>query len=126
MRTDAPCVLHVVAGEDQRPLHLLVRHPPIAAVDVQIVLAVLEKNADGLWLHLAHQCRIIIAAAQTDISADAAEHTTKPIGPFPRRSPRANRPAARAANRAVVWILRQFHAVLCLDEWEQLIDEEPR
>ena len=33
----APVVVDLVAGEGQGPLHLLVGHPPVAAVDVQVV-----------------------------------------------------------------------------------------
>ena len=79
----APGVVDVVSGEFQGGEHFLVRQEPVAGVDVQIVGAILEENADGFRLGLADQSRIVIAAAQADKSADAAEDAAEGIGPFP-------------------------------------------
>src|SRR5687767_15973571 len=94
----------VVAREDEGALHFLVGHPPVAAVDVQIVFAILKKNANWLWLHFAHQCRVIVSTSEPDVSANAAEHTAETVRSFPRRRPGANRAARSAADRTVIRI----------------------
>src|SRR6185503_11452414 len=81
----APYVVHVVAGEDERPLQFLIRHPPIAGVDILVRAAILEKNSDRLRLVLADERWIVVPAAQTDIGADCAEHAAKRIRPLPSR-----------------------------------------
>ena len=98
----APVVVHLVPGEDQRSLHLLVGHPPVAAVDVQVGAAVLEEDADRLGLELADQSGIVVAAAQPDVSADRAEDAAKRVGPLPRGGEGADRAAAGTADGAVV------------------------
>ena len=81
----SPFVVDFVAGERERAFHFLIGHPPIAAVDVQVGAAVLEKDADRLGLELADQGRIDVAAAQADISADRAENTPERIRAAPTR-----------------------------------------
>src|SRR4029453_8551695 len=80
-----PFVVHFVAGESQRPLHFLIGHPPIAAVDVLIGTAVLQENSDGFGLILADQRGIDIAAAEANVRADGAEHAPETIRPLPGR-----------------------------------------
>src|ERR1043165_5181383 len=74
-----PGVIHFVAGEGQRALHGLIRHPPIASAFVVIVRTILQKNAKWLRLEFADQSRIAISAAQTDVSSNRAPHATKSI-----------------------------------------------
>src|SRR5215510_5079183 len=103
----APGVVDLVASEGESAFHLLVGHPPVASVEVQVVLAVLEEDADRLGLELANQRRIVVAAAQADVGADRAEDAAKGVGPLPRRREGADGPAAGAADTAVIAILRE-------------------
>ena len=50
----APGVVDFVTGEDEGPFHFLIGHPPVAAVDVQVVAAVLQENADRFGFILAN------------------------------------------------------------------------
>ena len=94
----APGMVDFVAGKDQRAFHFLVGHPPVAAIDVLVVAAILQEDAERLGLILADQRRVDVAAAQADVGADGAEDAAKSIGPFPRRGEGADRPAAAAAD----------------------------
>ena len=46
----APGMVHLITGEGEGAFHRLVGPPPITAVLVVVIGAVLEKNADGLGL----------------------------------------------------------------------------
>src|SRR5262249_30412145 len=105
--TGAPGVVDFVAGEGQGALHLLVRHPPVAAVDVLIAAPILEKDPKRFRLDLANQCGIDIAAAQPHISADGTEDAAEGVRPFPGCRERADRAAAGAANAAIIAIVRK-------------------
>ena len=74
----------------------------IACVVIQIVAAILEKDADRLRLGLADEDRELVAAPQPDIGADCAEDTAKAVRPLPRRSKRRDGATAVAGNRPVV------------------------
>ena len=98
----APDVAVVVAGVGEGALQGLVGHPPIAAVDVVIVGAVLEENAEGLRLGLADEAGVAVAAAEADVGADDTEHAGKFRGAFPGGGEGGDGPAAGAADGAVV------------------------
>ena len=102
-----PLVLHLIASELQGTLQGLVGHPPVAAVDVQIVRAVLQVDADRLGLHLADQGGVIVPAPQPHIGADGAEHAREGVGPLPGGSEGADGTAGGTADAAVVPLLRQ-------------------
>ena len=126
----APVVVDLVAGEDQGPLHLLVGHPPVAAVDVQVGAAVLEEDADRLRLVLADQRRIDVPAAQADVGADRAEDAAERVGPLPGRGERGDRPAAGPGDAAVVAVAREpdrppVGGLLRLDLGQELLEQEP-
>src|SRR5262245_26996864 len=104
-----PGVFHLVAGEGERALHLLVSHPPIAAVDVEIGAAVLQEDAERLGFVFANECWVNVGAAQTDVGADGAENTAKGVGPLPGYREGANGAAAGAADAAVVAVVRQSY-----------------
>ena len=125
----APGVLDLVASEGEGALHLLVGHPPVAAVDVQVLAAVLQEDADRLGLVFADQGRIVVAAAQADVGADGAEDATEGVGPLPGGGEGADGAATGAADAAVVAVLRQLDrpAVcrrLLLDLRQQLFQDE--
>ncbi len=103
----APRVVHLVARKPQSALHLLVRHPPVAAVDVLVRRAVLQEDADRLRLGLADQRRILVPAPQPDVSADRREDARERVRPLPRRRPRRDGAGARAADGAVASALRK-------------------
>src|SRR5262245_24749741 len=105
--TLAPLVLHLVPGERQRPLHRLVRHPPVAAIYVQVLAAVLEEDADRPRLELADQPGVLVAAAQAHVGADGGEDASERVRPFPGRGERADRARTRAADGPVVTALGQ-------------------
>ncbi len=79
----APDIGDFIAGKFQSREHFLIGEMPVAAIDVEIVGAVLQKNADGFWLSLADQGGIIISTAQTDISADGTKHAVESVRPLP-------------------------------------------
>ena len=121
----------VVTGVGQGALHGLVGHPPIAAVDIVIVGAVLEENAESFRLGLADEARIAVAAAETDVGADDAEDAGKFRGTFPRRGEGGDGPAAGAADGAVVAGFRETDRAavgggLGFDGREDFLEEETR
>ena len=121
---------HVVAGECERSLHRLVGHPPVAPGDVQVLRSALEKHADRLRFALADERRILLAAADGRIGADAAEDPGKGVGPLPGGSEAADAAAGGAADRTVVARRRQHdraavRAGLRGDVGEQLVEEKP-
>src|SRR5580765_4493602 len=102
MPAGAPFVVDLVSSELEGSFHFLVGHPPIAAEFVEIVAAVLQENANRLWLVFADQRWIIVAAAQADVSADGAKDPRKGVRPFPGCRESADSTARGTANRAVV------------------------
>ena len=125
MPVAAPDVIHFVARVGQGTLHFLVRHPPIAAVDVQIAAAVLQEYADRLGFRLADQCGIFVAAAQTDIRSNCTEHPRKGVGPLPGHGERADGTAAGSADAAIISAGRKIQFLLLGDVRQKLIEEEP-
>src|SRR5262249_1555420 len=96
LRQDGAAVLAVVAAvahhelvvvlhELQRRGHLLVRQRPVAVQVVEVVLAVLEEDADRLLLRLADHPRIDVAAADVRETADVAEDLAELVRPLPGR-----------------------------------------
>ena len=127
----APDVAMVVTGVGQGALHGLVGHPPIAAVDIVIVGAVLEENAESLGLGLADEARIAVAAAETDVGADDAEDAGEFRRTFPRRGEGGDGTAAGATDGAVVAGFRKADRAavgggLGFDGREDFLEEETR
>src|SRR5215472_13333358 len=75
--------LRFVSGELERGCHALVGQIPASGVNVQIVAAVLKKDAQRLWFGLADQRRIDIAAAQVRVTANETQHAAEGVGPIP-------------------------------------------
>ena len=73
----------VVAREGQRAGHGPVGQRPIAMQVVEVVLAVLQEDPQGLALGLADQGRVGVATADVGEAADLREHLAEMIGPFP-------------------------------------------
>ena len=59
----APRVVYLVAGKCQRTFEGLVRHPPVAAVDILVAVTVLQKDAQTLGLELPHERMNAVATA---------------------------------------------------------------
>src|SRR5690606_3483207 len=57
--------------------HLLVREPPVAVFVVDVVLAILQEDAERLRIRLANQSGIDMAAADVGEAADMAQHFAK-------------------------------------------------
>ena len=127
--TVAPRVPHVIPGEFERPLHRLIGHPPVAAVDVEVVRAVLQEYPQRLRLNLADERGIGVASPEADIRADATVDTGKGVGPFPGRREGRDRTAGGAADRAVVAALREHDGsaiggFLRLDGWQDFLQKK--
>src|SRR5690349_8144356 len=107
-----PNVVHLVAREGQGAFHLLVGHPPIAPVNILIGAAVLEKNANPFWLHFTNDGGIRIAAAEADVSANAAEDPAESIRPLPGSRERANGPRTCSSDGPIVAIGAEVQVLL--------------
>src|SRR5439155_17027357 len=77
--------LVIVLGKLQGRGHLLVGQRPVAGVVIQIIGAILEKDADRLARGLADLSRIDISAADVREAADMAQDFAKQVGAFPGR-----------------------------------------
>ena len=51
-------VIYVVSGKLKRAEHRLISHPPIAALKIVVVAAVLEKNAKWLVFDFSNEGRV--------------------------------------------------------------------
>ena len=101
----APGVGDFVSRPLQRAVHRLVGHPPVAAVNVEVVAAVLHEDADRLWFKLADECRVLMPAAQTDVRADCADDAAERVRSFPRRGESTDGSRTGTRDRAVVRVL---------------------
>src|SRR5580698_1701738 len=91
-----------ITGEGQGPLHRLVRHPPVPAINIEIARTVLQKDADRLGFVFPDQDGITVAATQPHIRSNGAKDPRKLRRSFPGRSKGADSPAAAAADGPVV------------------------
>src|SRR5258708_23069862 len=107
VRSRSPCMIHFVPGVNKGAFHRLVRHPPIAAVLVIIVTAILQKNADGFRFCLPDKRGVDIASSQTYVSPDAGKNPTECIRAFPRSSEGANGAAACSTYSPVTGLRRK-------------------
>ena len=115
--------LVVVVFEFQGRRHLLIGQPPVAELVVQIVAAVLKKDADRLVGRGADQRRIDVAAADVGEAADVAEHLAESVGPLPGDGERADAARGDAANRPALGVVGQL--VLLADLRQDLLQQEP-
>ena len=120
----APGVVHIVAGPLQGSLHRLIGHPPVAAVEVVVVLAALEVDAQGLGLEFAHEDGELVGTVDADVGADAAEDAPEAVGPVPGGHEGADAAAADAGDGGIVGVGAELEAVLGLDGGEEFVDEE--
>ncbi len=100
----APGVVHVVAGPGEAAFHHLVRHPPVAAVEVIVASAALEEDAEGLGLEFADEHGQLIGTVNADVGADAGEHTAEAIRAMPGDHEGADAAAAVASDGGVIRI----------------------
>ena len=83
MKPVAPFKLEIISGKGQRFGQRLIRQRPIAVGIVQIVRAVLKKDADRFLLRLADQKRIDVAAANVGKASNQADDFAELIGSVP-------------------------------------------
>lgn len=129
-------LISIHVGKFEGGEHPLVREKPIAPLTIRLVRTVLKKDSNRLGWMAPDQRRIHVAAkhhrmalmralvADGNITADHADHLAKLIGPLPRHGPSTDRAAARPANHAVLWIIRQ--AVFLSDLRQNFLNEKPR
>ena len=122
----APFVFQLIAGKLERALYHLVGDPPVAAVNVQVILTVLQKNAERLRLGFADERRNLVAAAQADVSADGRVNPVKRIGPVPSDVEGADRAGTGTGDASQVRVDAELYAVRPLDVWQQLVDQKLR
>ena len=121
----APDVLHFVAGPLEGPVHGLVGHPPVAGVDVEILVSVLEEDAERFRFGFADEGGQFVAAAEADIGSDHGIDTAERIRPVPGGHEGADSAGAGTADSSVVGIAADLDAVRRFDEGDHLFDEEP-
>ena len=108
----------------ERRRYILIGDIPASGVEIQVVLAVLQKNTQRFGLGFANQRRVNLAAAQIRETADEAQHAMKGVGPVPCRRERSDTAGARAGDGAVVRIARKL---VQLGHFRQnLFDQKPR
>src|SRR5579871_1806821 len=119
MRTAMPAVpkdeLVVVALEGERFRHLLVAEGPVAERVVQVVVAILQEDADGLLLLTADHKRVVVAALDTGsatrqvgIAADPGEDLAELVGALPGDCERADRAGAEARDGAAAGVMAEL------------------
>src|SRR2546423_11456133 len=91
--------LIVIPCKFQRSGHLLVRERPTAVQVIQIIRAILQKNANRLLWRSPNDRGINVSTANIREAADVAQDFAKRICPFPSNSPGANSARTNAANR---------------------------
>src|SRR5579872_6591499 len=99
--------LVIVAGKRERLRHLLRREGPVAVVVIEIVLAILKEDADGLPRRLADHRLVVVATfaaggAGGDVreAANPREDLAEFVRALPRRREGADTAATDAADRA--------------------------
>lgn len=83
VRAFAPGVFDGVAGEFEGGEDALVGDPPIAAVDVEVLVSVLEEDAEGFGFGFADEGSEFIAATEADVGADHGVDAAEGIGALP-------------------------------------------
>ena len=99
--------LVIVPGKFQRRRHFLVRKRPVPMQIVQILRPILKKNPDRFLLGLADERRVNMAAPDVGETPDVTQHLAKGIRTLPSHRPRADPPAADAADGALSRVFRQ-------------------
>lgn len=61
----------IVAGKLQSRNHVLIRHPPAAAVDGKVIAAILEKNANGFRFRFTHLCGFFFGRFESGTDKDS-------------------------------------------------------
>ena len=123
--------LDVVLLELQGFGHLLVGQGPVAVLVVQVVVAVLQEDADRLGrIGLANHDGVGVAAGFQVLAglypgetADPGENLAELFGPLPGDGEGADAAAARSGGRAAGRIVPQFGGLL--DLRQDLFEQEP-
>src|SRR5262249_740937 len=104
VRAFSPDVLDLISGKRKRTLKGLVRHPPVAAVAIIIIRAVLQKDSNRFRLVFADERGVSIAPTQSHVGSDGAENAAELIRTFPGRRESADRTARRTTDGPVIAI----------------------
>ena len=95
----------VIAFELQRGGHLLVGQWPIPVDVVQIVLAVLQKNANRLLLAFSNQRFAVMPTSDVGKTANMAQDLPELVGPLPGDGPGTNASRTDTANGTLIRIV---------------------
>ncbi|MFO1092213.1 MAG: hypothetical protein U0992_02725 [Planctomycetaceae bacterium] len=112
-----------VAGVVEGREHVLIGDPPAAAEEVEVVLAVLEEDAQRLVFGLADQGGEVVATTERDERADRADDAAELVRTLPGDVERADRSRAGAGDGTVVRVGAEL--VRFADFGEEFFDEEP-
>ena len=114
----------VVAGEHERRVHLEVGQRPVPLREVDVVLAVLEEDADRLRVAAgtANQVRVLRTAQVPRVAADVADDLAEGVGALPGDGEGRQSAVAHAGDRPARRVIRQV--VVLADLREDLLQQE--
>lgn len=116
-----PAVGVFVAGEFESALHRLVGHPPIAAVDVEVIFAILEEDAEGLGFGFADEGGVVISSAEADVGSDHGVNAAEVVRPFPGGGEGGDGTGGSAAEGAVIGVGGEL---VVFKEGDHFLDEK--
>src|SRR5688572_18103750 len=98
-------MIYFVSRPRESRKHILICHPPISAVDIEIFCSILEENTYRFGFGLSYQGCKFIPAAKTDICTDGAKNSSKLIRSFPSYIESTDCAGAGPCYRPIVRIL---------------------
>ena len=120
----APGLLKFVAGELEGAVHVEVGDPPVATIDILVVRAVLQEDAQRLGLGFANEDGIGVATSQSDVGADGAEDPPKQVGAFPGDGEGGNGSTGGAGNGTAIGVVGEVDRLA--DFWQEFLGKEAR
>ena len=111
-----------VAGEFEGALHGLVGHPPVTAIDVEIVLTILKENTERFGFGFADEGRVVVTASKADVGADHGVDAAEVIGSFPGGGEGGDGAGGSSAEGAVIGV--GGDVIFVGDEGDHFLDEE--
>src|SRR5436309_9199335 len=100
--------LVIVAAELQRSRHFLVGQRPVAMQVVEVLLAILQEDADWFLFRLANQRRIDMPAPDISEAANVTEHFAKSLRMLPGDRPGTDASGTDATNGASCRVFRDI------------------
>ena len=122
MATGTHCELIVIPDEFECRRHVLIRQRPVAVEIVEIVLTVLKKDSERLWVSLSNERGIDMAAPDVREAADVTDYLAEGIGPLPCDGEGGDAPGAVSANGPAIGVVAQLHGFP--DFGNNLLDEK--